>query len=180
MNALQTKLIAEFRDEEYAHEYMDGHTNAKLAAQIHWTRKLRGWTQSELARRAGMAQERISKIESGEFTSLTMKTMRKLSRALDVNLHIEFEPFSHGIVDVCSQTRERLELPARINSLAELKRSSAVIQGMYGASPTFISGAIATAQTPSGVTGARSAMTAAPATPLAMPSASTVVDEAMP
>lgn len=171
MNALQTKLVVEFRDGEYAHEYMDGHTNTKLAAQIHWTRKLRGWTQNELARRAGMAQERISKIESGEFTSLTMKTMRKLSRALDVNLRIEFEPFSHSIVDVCSQTRERLELPTRITSLTEFKRSSAVIQGMYGASPTLISGAIGTAQTTSEVIGARSAITAAPATALAMPSA---------
>lgn len=140
MNELQNKLVEEFEDAEYAHGYMEGHLHDKLVAQIYWTRKSRGLTQAELAQKAGMAQEQISKIESGEFDSLTMKTLRKLARALDVNLRIEFEQFSNAVYDVCHQTIEAMQIQDRLKSLNELKLSTTSIACLYGSHPLHIPG----------------------------------------
>lgn len=161
MHAMQNKLIAEFADAEYAHAYMGSHTVSKLAAQIYWTRKNRGWTQAELAEHAEMAQERISKIEAGDFTSLTMKTLQKLAVALDVNLRIEFEPFSHGIVSVCNQSRKLMELPDRVTSLEQLKHSLAVISAPMGLQPILIPQVMDSRTTTTGVAETR-ATTVAP------------------
>ena len=138
MNELQNKLVEEFEDGAYAHGYMEGHLHDKLIAQIYWTRKERGWTQAELAHKAGMAQERISKIESGEFDSLTMTTLRKLAHALDVNLRLEFEPFSHAVYDVCHQSAAALKIPARVASLQELKSCTTTLARVFGGAPIHI------------------------------------------
>ena len=161
MRAMQSKLITEFADAEYAHAYMDSHTIDRIAGQIYWTRKKRDWTQAELAKRAGMVQERISKIEAGDFSSLTMKTLRKLAEALDVNLRIEFEPFSHGIMNVCNLAREQLELPTRVESLQNLKQSLGIISTPFGLRPVIIPGVITLGSAVTSV-GESSAMTAAP------------------
>lgn len=138
MSELQYKLVEEFEDGAYAHGYMEGHLHDKLIAQVYWTRKARGWTQAELAHKAGMAQERISKIESGEFDSLTMTTLRKLAHALDVNLRLEFEPFSHAVYDVCHQSVAALTIPTRAASLQQLKSSSATVGRVFGGAPIHI------------------------------------------
>lgn len=149
MSEKQNRLIANFADTKYAHSYMGSHTVSKIAAQVYWTRKKRGWTQGQLAKRSDMAQERISKIESGEFSSLTMKTLSKLAEALDVNLRIEFEQFSHGVINICNQSKSTLELPDRTSSLKQLQQSLGVVTGPNGLPPVIVSGSIthATAQT---------------------------------
>lgn len=138
MNELQNKLVEEFEDAAYAHGYMEGHRHDKLVAQIYWTRKARDWTQDDLAAKAGMKQTQISKIESGEFDSLTMKTLGRLARALDVNLRLEFEPFSHAIYDVCHLNREAMEIPKRAVSLLKLKSSTKSLNRVHGGEPIFI------------------------------------------
>lgn len=138
MDRTQKNLSEKFRDKEYAHSYMESHTNSKLAAQIYWTRKKRGWSQEELAHRSGIAQERISKIEAGDFDSLTMKTLRKFAHAFDVNVHIGLEQFSSGIVEVCNQTRKDLELAGRKESLDALDTCLMVVVGLNGTAPVII------------------------------------------
>lgn len=111
------QLATDFTDKDYAHSYMEEHAVSRLAAQIHALRKQRGWSQQELSDKSGLAQERISKIESANFSSLTMKTLQKLSRAFDVHLHITFEPFSKGIVDIGNLHTEQLEVIGRPEDL---------------------------------------------------------------
>lgn len=118
MKEFFNNLKQDFADEEYAHSYMESHVVSRLAAQIHALRNQRGWSQDQLAARSGIAQERISKIESADFDSLTMKTLQKFSRAFDVNLHIAFESFSSGILDVANLNREQLEVKSREEDLA--------------------------------------------------------------
>jgi transcriptional regulator with XRE-family HTH domain len=132
MEIIRNRLIEKFSDPEYAHGYMHSHAVSTIAAQIYWTRQSRQWTQEDLAERSGMAQERISKIESGDFTSLTMKTLNKLADALDVNLRIEFEPFSNAIYNACHQTKKSFELPERTASLAAMRHECVVVANMYG------------------------------------------------
>lgn len=118
MKEFFNRLKEDFSDKEYAHSYMESHAVSRLAAQIHALRKQHGWLQDDLAVQTGIAQERISKIESANFDSLTMKTLQKFSKAFDVNLHIAFEPFSQGILDVANLSREQLEVKPRIEDLS--------------------------------------------------------------
>lgn len=164
MNELHKKLTDEFADADYAHGYMEGHIHDKLLGQIYWTRKARKWTQDQLAEKAGMTQERISKIESGDFNSITLSTLQKLARALDVNLRVGFEPFSHGVLDVGNLTKENLALPSRVDSLEQLRRSSMTIMEMYGASPLFITAVSENVETTGQDPSTSSAVTAGPAT----------------
>jgi len=124
MKEFFNQLAQDFGDKDYAHAYMEAHTISRIAAQIHAIRKQRGWSQQELAEKSGIAQERISKIESADFTSLTMKTLQKLSRAFDVHLHIAFESFSEGIMDIANLHSEELEVASRPTNL-EMACSSA-------------------------------------------------------
>lgn len=162
MSELQNKLLDEFLDEEYAHGYMEGHAHEKLVAQIYWTRKARKWTQEDLAEKADMTQERVSKIERGEFDSLTMTTLRKLARALDVSLNVGFQPFSHAIVDVCNHSKDDFALKSRVESLRELKESHGTVMQMYG-TPIFITAVSEPVETIGSDSTTSSAVTAAPA-----------------
>ncbi len=119
MKEFFNRLKSDFSDKEYAHSYMESHAVSRLAAQIHTLRNQRGWSQEQLAAHSGIAQERISKIESADFDSLTMKTLQKFSKAFDVNLHIEFESFSRAILDVANLNREQLEVKSREDDLAK-------------------------------------------------------------
>lgn len=97
---------------------MQGHLVSRIAAQIFVLRKQRNWTQEQLAAKAGVAQERVSKIESADFTSLTLASLNKFAEAFDVSLRVSFEPFSQGILDVANFRPQNLAVPAREADLA--------------------------------------------------------------
>lgn len=121
MKEFLSDLVAEFGDAEYAHSYMESHSVSRIAAQIYALRKQRGWSQADLAQRAGIAQERISKIESADFDSLTMKTLQKFARAFDVNVHVAFTSFSDGIIDVAKLDPAKLQVCSREADLGHFK-----------------------------------------------------------
>jgi len=139
MSGLKKRLIESFGDQEYARAYMESHVRDKLAAQIYQTRLARGWTQAELAERSGIAQARISKIEAGDFDSLTMATLRKFADAFDVTVRAELQPFSYGVHDVCHWLDKKVAVPARHESLGEFAQAVASIAHMYTVEPTIIS-----------------------------------------
>lgn len=132
MKEFFNRLKKDFNDKEYAHSYMESHAVSRLAAQIFALRKQRELSQEELATLTGIAQETISKIESGNFSSLTMKTLQKFSRAFDVNLHIAYEPFSQGILDIANLGREQLEVATRENDLAENFTAYTLFENSHG------------------------------------------------
>ena len=54
-----------------------------IADKLHALRKDKGWTKRELARRSGLNEVHIAKIEGGTRKSLEVETLRKLCLALD-------------------------------------------------------------------------------------------------
>lgn len=56
-----------------------------LVLQVRYYRERKGWSQAELARRAGVAQPIISRVEAGKTRTLSMGNLDKLARALDVS-----------------------------------------------------------------------------------------------
>ncbi|MFE3759533.1 multiprotein-bridging factor 1 family protein [Nocardia tengchongensis] len=75
-------------------EYQAAYRAAKLAyelgKQVREVREARGWTQAELASRAGMKQNAISRFEAGDGIP-TLQTLDRLAAALDAHLTVGFE-----------------------------------------------------------------------------------------
>ena len=121
MKEFLSDLCDEFGDADFAHGYLESHSVSRIAAQVHAIRKQRKWSQTELAARAGIAQERVSKIENADFTSLTMATLRKLARAFDIDVRIAFTSVSDGILDVAKLDPAKLEVCDRQTDLARFR-----------------------------------------------------------
>lgn len=144
MKELIDRLTSEFEDADYAHAYMESHLIDRIAAQIYTLRKQRNWSQQELSERSGVAQEKISKIESGDFTSLTIKTLQKFSRAFDVNLMVSFQGFSSGILDVVKLSKDKLTAASRSDDLKSLSRNNVVSYNLYASTPGLGQGLVTT------------------------------------
>jgi len=57
---------------------------APLTLRLAELRKRRGWSQAELARRAGVHNSVVNRAERGQ-TSLTLGTLEKLAKALGIS-----------------------------------------------------------------------------------------------
>jgi transcriptional regulator with XRE-family HTH domain len=80
-------------DEEYRREF-NADVDTGLAFQIRALREKNGWTQGELAERAGSDQGTISQWENPNYGRYTLKTLKSLANAFDVGLLVRFAPFS--------------------------------------------------------------------------------------
>ncbi len=58
-----------------------------LGERIFRLRDERGWSQTELARRAGVSRTTLSHLEAGVTRSPSSPTLRRLARALDVTVY---------------------------------------------------------------------------------------------
>lgn len=82
-----------FHDPEYRQAYAEGFSDSKIATQIKVLREQRGWTQQQLADAAGMKQSRIAALEDVNYSSWSLRTLRRLAQAFDVWLDVEFQEF---------------------------------------------------------------------------------------
>lgn len=124
MNKLRNELAEDFKDPEYAHAYLEENSNMRIAAQVRALRVSHNWTQDDLAIASGMKQARISKIESADFDSLTLKTLRKLAQSFDVNLFVSFNSVSDAVNDFIGLSKERLVCESRMESLPKIINSN--------------------------------------------------------
>ena len=119
MNNLSDKLFEEFRDKEYAHTYADEFLNAYIATQIKAIRQQQNLSQEGLATLAEMKQERISVLEDVNYSSWSVKTLKRLARAFDLTLTVSFEAFSTRIGDISNFNRKYLERKSRTVDLLQ-------------------------------------------------------------
>jgi transcriptional regulator with XRE-family HTH domain len=56
-----------------------------IRLKIEELRRARGWSQAELARRAGLRAATVSAIENGQTRGIDFDTLEKLAQALDVD-----------------------------------------------------------------------------------------------
>src|SRR5450755_1725340 len=85
--------------------FIDSHLAKGIAYQIRATRERQGLTQKELADRAGMKQNAISRIESPGYGQLSLKTLRRVASALDVGLVVRLAPFGELVDRVSGMPR---------------------------------------------------------------------------
>jgi transcriptional regulator with XRE-family HTH domain len=107
----QDELWEKMRNKPYRDSFVEAHLSTNIAAQIQTLREARGWTQMELGKKAGMAQNRISVLEDPSYDKITISTVRRLASAFDVAFIARFIPFS-GLVDwVADLSPEKLAVP---------------------------------------------------------------------
>ncbi len=90
----RSKLVDKLKNPEYRARYVGSRINFGLPFQIRSLMKQRGWTQEDLARRAGMLQPRISAMLKPGKSKPNIETLRRLAEAFDVGLEVRFAPFS--------------------------------------------------------------------------------------
>lgn len=118
MSMLDQQTLTDFKDKEYAHEYMEEIINTFIATQIKALREQREWTQAALAEKAEMLQPRIPILENvNNSSSLTLETLRKLARAFDLVLCVSFENFSRAFPITDRLAKEMLERTSREQDL---------------------------------------------------------------
>jgi transcriptional regulator with XRE-family HTH domain len=89
------KLLDELQDKETRDIFVEEHVTAGIPFQLHALREKLGLSQSELARRAGMAQERISVLEDPNYEFIPkINTLLKLASVFDVPLIVKFGKWS--------------------------------------------------------------------------------------
>lgn len=91
-----------FDDEDFRYELMATYITVFVAKQIRLLRIKRGWTQAELAEKAGLHQNQIAALESYQWPrgSPTLETLRKVSRALGVRLQVSFETWGSALQEI--------------------------------------------------------------------------------
>lgn len=105
-DASEDDLRAAFRNKEFRYIVNDVFQHWRLRTQIRLIREARGWTQEELARRAGMKQPQISALENIYVpTDVTVETLRRLARAMDVRLCMGFASWGSVISEIRSTFR---------------------------------------------------------------------------
>jgi ribosome-binding protein aMBF1 (putative translation factor) len=63
----------------------------ELGRSVRQLREQQGWSQTELARRAGMTQSAVARFEAGG-TVPTLPVLERLARVLGVELAVRFSP----------------------------------------------------------------------------------------
>lgn len=67
----------------------------RLAPEFHLAQSLikarlkKGWTQAELARRVGMQQPNIARLEGGNYDRVSLPTLKKIAWALGAEIEIK-------------------------------------------------------------------------------------------
>ena len=103
------RMQQEFPDKEYRHTYAIGLVNSKLATQLKVLREQRGWTQAQLAEKCGMQQARISVLEDVNYASWSISTLRRIGKAFDLWLDVEWKEFGELPRTLQNLSRETLE-----------------------------------------------------------------------
>ena len=74
---------------------MESHLSKNLAFQIRGMRDREEWSQQELAGKAEMTQNAISRLENPFYGKATITTLKRIAAVFDVALVVRFVPFSY-------------------------------------------------------------------------------------
>lgn len=97
LNSREKLLERISRGPEARARLVESHLGKNLAFQLRALRDREQWSQSELARKLGMTQNAISRLESPNYGKATLTTLKRLAAAFDVALTVRFVPFSQFI-----------------------------------------------------------------------------------
>ena len=127
MIGLQTTL-KELKSREGREALTEAFALQGIGWQVRVMRLRRGWTQKELAERAGMSQPRLSKIEDTDYGRVTISTLLKLAKAFDSSLLVRFAGFSRVVREIQDLSSDAIAAPSYEEDaeLEEMERTGKV------------------------------------------------------
>ena len=87
MRSFRNHLKEKLKDERFRRIYKEEKQLAELSLKIYHLREQMGLSQKEVARRATITQQQLSKVENG--INCNMTTFLKVCHALDLNIELE-------------------------------------------------------------------------------------------
>lgn len=130
-NTTAIQIWKNLANKEYRDSYVAAHISNTVASQIHMLREQRGWTQKELAQKAGMSQSRISALEDPNYENIEVGTLKRLAAAFDVAVTVRFEPFSELAVWAADLSEEKLLVADFANDHAPNAGAQTIISSYY-------------------------------------------------
>lgn len=98
-------LFDYFDDRGVRHLYVDSTIRQLLALKIKAMREARGLDQETLGALAGgMKKSSISRLENPNYSNMTLETLKRLARAFDVALLVDFVPFTEFVNRISDRT----------------------------------------------------------------------------
>lgn len=98
------------RKRDYRQSMVDADARHGLCDQIRAMRERAGWSQADLARKIGISQPNVARMEGARDKYLSFQTLFAVARAFDVGLLVRFVPFSE-IVQRSFDTSEYEKAP---------------------------------------------------------------------
>jgi transcriptional regulator with XRE-family HTH domain len=132
-----TQIWKKLRNKEYRDSYVAAHVSNTVASQISTLRERCGWTQKELAQKAGMSQSRISALEDPNYENIEVGTLKRLASAFDVALTVRFTPFSELATWTSELSEAKLLVTDFANDSLPQTAKTAEIVISAAAFPTF-------------------------------------------
>ena len=86
MTTFKEHLNEKLKDEDFAQLYRAERKKLRIAYEIHAARINHGWTQKQLAERAGVTQQMISRIENALTPNVSLNTVAKISNVLGLEV----------------------------------------------------------------------------------------------
>lgn len=112
LSKLSDKLKQKLTNKEYRDIYMDEQIRSWIARQIRVLREQRGWSQKELAERAGKPQSVISRLEDPDYGKVSLQTLLEMRSAFDVGLCVRFVDFGSAISASRELSTGAIEVPS--------------------------------------------------------------------
>lgn len=95
------------KDPDYLKAKEDLQVIFNIADEVLRLRLEKGWSQSELAERAGTKQANISRLESG-LSNPSISFLQKIAKALSTNISVTFERYSSNI-NIATNTENKTQ-----------------------------------------------------------------------
>lgn len=107
---MSKNLSEKLSNKEYRSAYTDESVKITLPFQIKAMREQRGWSQADLAEKAGMKPNAISRLESVDYGNFTINTLLKLAHAFDCALFVKFTTFNNLLAEFSDVSPKALEV----------------------------------------------------------------------
>lgn len=122
MTGIRKNLWNYLTDENFRREYKAEHARSGIAYQIRAMRDARGWSQSDLAKKAGKSQSNIARLEDPDYGKFSVQTLLEIADAFDVWLSVEFVSFKTGLARTANRSPSILNAePFSVHDINELK-----------------------------------------------------------
>ena len=89
MNTFKSHLREKTKESEFRHRFNEQRDLLRLAVRVQEFRERHGMSQSALARRAGITQQQLSRLENG--TNCNVATFLRVCHALKVRVTLKSE-----------------------------------------------------------------------------------------